>query len=93
MAGSSKEKPYRRLAIGMELDPDTPPQHLVEDCIKRMTNPIKPVIVDTGPCKENIMKGEDVDLLKFPVPMIHAGDAGRFICTWHLSVFEDPDTA
>lgn len=92
MAGSSKAKPFRRFAIAMEMDPDTPQQELVDEFIKRMTNPIKPVIISTGPCKENIIKGNDVDLFKFPAPMIHGGDGGRYICSWHVNVNQDPVT-
>jgi 3-polyprenyl-4-hydroxybenzoate decarboxylase len=37
---------------------------------------IKPILVSTDPCKQNIMKGADVDVLKFPIPLIHGGDSG-----------------
>jgi 4-hydroxy-3-polyprenylbenzoate decarboxylase len=92
LGGSGRENPFRRVAVAMEMDPDTPAEDLVEEIIARTQTPIKPVIVDTGPCKENILKGKDVDLLKFPAPMVHHGDGGRFIATWHVSVTKDPDS-
>ena len=37
------------------------------------------------------MSGEDVDLLKFPVPIIHELDGGRFIGTACIVVTRDPE--
>jgi len=82
---------YRRLAIAMGLDPDTSIRSIYEEYERREQHPVKPVIVDNGPCKENIVKGEDMDLHHFPAPMVHDGDGGRYIATWHLVVSRDPD--
>lgn len=90
--GGSVKGVYRRPAIAMGLDPDTHESVIIDEFIRRMNNPIKPVIVKTGPCKENILKGDDVDLTKFPAPMIHKGDGGRYICTWHAQIVKDPDS-
>lgn len=38
-------------------------------------NPIEPVVVKDGPCKEEIYKQDDVDLEKFPTPVRHEKDA------------------
>ncbi len=40
---------------------------------------IKPVLVSSGPVKEVIMKGNDVDLTKLPVPTYCEHDAGPFL--------------
>ncbi len=95
MGGSyvkGKKMPWRRLSIGMEMDPDSHHNDIVEEYIKRRKNPIKPVIVSSGPCKENIQIGKDVNLFKFPAPYIHFGDGGRYFCTWHVVVTKDPDS-
>ena len=42
---------------------------------------IPPQEVKTGPIFENILQGDAVDLLKFPVPQWHPEDAGRYIGT------------
>lgn len=34
----------------------------------RFSRPIEPVIVGSGPVKENILRGADVDLAQLPVP-------------------------
>ncbi len=83
---------FRRLAIAMELDPDSSYTEILDEYIERRKNPIKPILVNTGPCKENIYKGEEVDLLKFPVPLLHHGDGGRYIGTWNVGVCKDPDS-
>jgi 3-polyprenyl-4-hydroxybenzoate decarboxylase len=54
--------------------------------------PIKANVVKTGPVFENIERGNEVDLMKFPVPRWHAGDGGRYLGTAHLVVTRDPET-
>jgi 4-hydroxy-3-polyprenylbenzoate decarboxylase len=83
---------YRRLAIAMGLDPDSSIKDISEEYERRMSSPIKPILVSNGPCKENIMKGDDVDLFKFPAPMVHDGDGGRYIATWHFIITKDIDS-
>jgi len=83
---------YSRMAIAMGMAPDTHPREVVEEFTRRMKHPIKPVLVTDGPCKENILVGDEVDLLKFPVPMIHEGDGGRYIGTWHATITKDLDS-
>ena len=86
---------YRRLAIAMGMDPGTSIPQISEEYVKRTSGtPIQPVLVDRkkAPCKENILLGKDADLLKLPGPMVHDGDGGRYLCTWHFVVARDPDT-
>lgn len=47
-------------------------------------------IVETGPVFENIMEGDAVDLYKFPSPIWHPNDGGRYIGTGTYSVTVDP---
>jgi 4-hydroxy-3-polyprenylbenzoate decarboxylase len=84
---------YRRLAIALGLAPDAPSKAIQAESEHRLEHPVKPKVVKDGPCcKENVVLGEDVDLYRFPVPMIHDGDGGRYIGTWHLVVTQDPDS-
>lgn len=80
---------FRRMAIMMELKPDTHPKVLIEEYLRRRSQRIKPVLVKDASCKENIHIGNDVDLLEFPVPMLHEGDGGRYIGTWHVTISKD----
>jgi 4-hydroxy-3-polyprenylbenzoate decarboxylase len=83
---------YRRLAIALGLEPETTYVKILEEYGRRLDNPIKPRILPDGPCKENLMVSNDIDLFRFPVPMVHGGDGGRYIGTWHLLVTKDPDS-
>src|SRR6202042_589309 len=51
---------------------------------------LPPVTVATGPVKENIIKGSDIDLFDFPVPRWHRRDGGRYINTMQGTVTRDP---
>jgi UbiD family decarboxylase len=53
--------------------------------------PLPPVVVDSGPVFENTLTGPDVDLYKFPTPIWHEHDKGRFIGTGCAVVTKDPD--
>lgn len=53
---------------------------------------IAPQQVDTGPVMENVQRGKDVDLLKFPVPLFSEFDGGRYIGTSDCVIMKDPDT-
>ena len=53
---------------------------------------IPPTIVDSGPVFENVMMGDDVDVLAFPAPLWHEDDGGRYIGTGTYNVTQDPET-
>jgi 4-hydroxy-3-polyprenylbenzoate decarboxylase len=78
-----------RLSLALELPKDMPPLKVIEEFGRRRERRIKPLIVPTGPCKENILKGAEVDLWQFPTPLMHFGDGGRYIGTWHITVTRD----
>ncbi len=82
---------FRKVAVALGMAPDTSFPDLLKEYGERLKKPVKPVVVRDGPCKEIIVKEKDVDLFNFPAPMIHDGDGGRYICTWHILVSKDPD--
>ncbi len=51
-----------------------------------------PRVVKRGPILENVLKGKEVDLLKFPTPKWHKEDGGRYIGTADAVITRDPDT-
>lgn len=53
--------------------------------------PIPPLWVEDGPVTENILKGNEIDLLKFPAPKWHSKDGGRYIGTGSITITRDPD--
>ena len=52
---------------------------------------IKHEIIDDGPIFENILTGDDIDVTKFPAPIWHENDGGRYIGTGTYSVTKDPE--
>lgn len=83
---------FRRMAISLSMNPGISIRALQDEFELRTEHPVKPVFVKNAPCKENILRGEDVDLFRFPVPMIHDGDGGRHIGTWHIIITKDPSS-
>ena len=81
-----------RIALMLGLAKDTPYKELIQIWRERVKKPVKPVVVATGPCKENILKGDDVDLFQFPAPHWEKLDGGRYIGTFHGVITKDPDT-
>lgn len=51
-----------------------------------------PEVVATGPVKENVHFGKDVNLLEFPVPKWHEADGGRYIGTGDVVITKDLDS-
>ncbi len=45
----------------------------------------------SGPCQENRLVGDEVDLWRLPTPLIHDGDGGRYLNTWGTIVARTPD--
>jgi len=79
------------IALMLGLAKDTPRQEVLQLLRRRFKEPIEPGHVDTGPVKENIVKGNDVDLFQIPVPQWHPLDGGRYINSWLGVVTKDPD--
>ena len=48
-------------------------------------------IVADGPVLENVLTGADVDVTKFPAPVWHEKDGGRYIGTGTFSITRDPE--
>ncbi len=61
------------------------------DKIATGMNLIPPEWVGNGPVKENVVLGDEVDLLKFPAPKWHELDGGPYIGTGTMTIIKDPD--
>ncbi|MDO8691697.1 MAG: UbiD family decarboxylase [Dehalococcoidia bacterium] len=77
----------RRLAMAL----DTEPACLTDEWVKRTSQTVRPTLVSTGPCKENILVGDAVDVFRFPIPVWNGLDGGPFI-TLPIFVSRDPET-
>ena len=83
---------YDRFAIAMGLQENKPLKEIIDEFSSRIKNPLKPRVVDFGPCKENILYEKDLDITKFPVPIWNEMDGGRYFGTWHLLITKDPES-
>lgn len=83
---------FQRIALAMGLPIESSYKDIVFNYIKGIDNPIAPILVSDGPCKEVVHTGEDIDILGLPVPHLHPLDGGRYIGTFHLVVTKDPET-
>jgi UbiD family decarboxylase len=88
-----QQSSFRRLALCLGLPLESGALQLV-DLFRRKLNtlhPIPPRVVEKGPVLQNQMDDNNIDLLKFPVPLIHEGDGGRYIGTACIAVTRDPE--
>ena len=81
---------WKRMAIALDMPTASPKEMLVE-YRKRIKNPVRPVLLATGPCKEVIHKGDDVNIYDFPIMMLSPKDGGRYT-RWQLCITKDPET-
>ncbi|MCJ7594374.1 MAG: UbiD family decarboxylase, partial [Desulfobacterales bacterium] len=54
-------------------------------------HPIKPVMLERGPCQENVISGDEVNLFHLPIPRLNKHDASFYI-TKPMAITKDPDT-
>ena len=94
---TSSTNSARRLGLTLRMGADHNDASLVEQlrgAPNRWAGAAKdfdPVFVDSGPVFENVMQGDAVDLMKFPTPLWHALDGGRYIGTGTAVATIDPD--
>ncbi len=76
-----------RLALAM----NTGPRELLSTFLRAMENPVPPREVNTGPAKDVILTGKDVNLEALPQIVHHGGDSGPYV-TAAISFAKDPDS-
>lgn len=54
--------------------------------------PLPPRTVSRAPVMENVLEGDEIDILRFPAPVVHEHDAGRYIGTADGVITRDPET-
>ena len=85
----------KRLAMMLgHANPDKADLDELQDLIlEAIDKPIKPAVVsdEAAPCKEIKLFDEECDLYAFPAPLVHDGDGGRYLGTFHLVAQKDPD--
>lgn len=82
----------RQVQLMLGLPEGTSDSAIVRHLREAFKKPIPPRVVDSGPVKENIVEGDDINLWELPVPKWHGEDGGRYIDTFCGVVTEDKVT-
>jgi 2,5-furandicarboxylate decarboxylase 1 len=92
---------FPRLAAAIGLDPKSTVRDFIFDYMDKESGPIPPKLVDTGPVKDVILTGDDVDVTKLPTLKYHELDGGQVdpgfehmqgrYLTLAYDVMKDPD--
>jgi UbiD family decarboxylase len=91
---SAADQPLARVALSLGLPHDVTARDLVEHLAAVHTKvPIPPKVIssDAAPCKQNILLGAEATLERFPIPLVHEDDGGRYVNTWGIIVAKTPD--
>jgi UbiD family decarboxylase len=83
-----------RQALAFGVAPDLRGIALVQHVKNRLSDlqTVPPKEVTDAPVLQNILPGDQVNILKFPVPQWHEKDGGRYIGTFDAVICRDPDT-
>ena len=81
----------QHLALALGLPAEADEESILKRYLEWDEKQIAPKLVDTGPVKEVIVKGEDVDLAKLPIPIYSGLDAGPYL-TAGVEIAKDPAT-
>jgi UbiD family decarboxylase len=81
-----------RIALALGLPVKTSGRQIIDSLVEaRGRKRVPPKIVSRGPVKRNVLKGDEVDLLRLPAPLLHEGDGGRYLNTMGVIVAQTPD--
>ena len=89
---AARGREYGRLALHLGLPEQSGPREIVAAIRAAMrAAPIAPRPLASGPVKQNIWLGDEVDLTRFPVPLLHEHDGGRYFGTYGFHIVRSPD--
>ena len=85
---------YKRVALALGLPTDKPKLEILRLAARKVSSakPIAPREVSTSPLFENVLKGDDVNLLKFPALRFHENDGGRYFAPGGGLINRDSDS-
>jgi 4-hydroxy-3-polyprenylbenzoate decarboxylase len=79
-----------QVAIAFNTDADEGRIH--ERVVDGLKNRVPSEVVQSGPCKQVIHTGDDIDIYEFPSPVWHELDGGPFLGTTAGCITRDPQT-
>ncbi|NIO10337.1 MAG: UbiD family decarboxylase, partial [Deltaproteobacteria bacterium] len=77
------------LTLGLPVDLDEPGLIQAWREKRKSIRPIPPEYVKDGAIFENVLKGDDIDMWKFPTPRWHEHDGGRYLGTGDAIITRD----
>ncbi|MGW5253394.1 UbiD family decarboxylase [Streptomyces sp. NPDC004012] len=86
--------PLARISLSLGLPHTATAAELVEYLGQALDKPPLPprrVESASAPCKQNILRGEEARLDRFPIPFVHQNDGGPYANTWGVIVARTPD--
>src|SRR5216117_2861581 len=92
LANANATRKRLALTLGMPIDIERRP--LMDQFLEltEQGRALPPRVVKDGPVMENVLRGDDVDVLKFPSPQWHPLDGGRYLGTGVVDILKDPDS-
>lgn len=91
LRSSSKER-YGRIARTFGLQPTASWKDISMQISKGThAHAQPPRVLPTGPCKENVLKRDEIDLHQLPAPKLHMDDGGKYLQTYGIHVLQTPD--
>ncbi|KXT06047.1 hypothetical protein AC578_1283 [Pseudocercospora eumusae] len=89
---SSPTERFGRIARTFGLQPTASWKEISERIARGAHAPAHPPrVLSTGPCKSNVLTGDEIDLHKLPSPKLHMGDGGKYLQTYGVHVLQTPD--
>ncbi|WVQ91235.1 hypothetical protein IAS59_005033 [Cryptococcus gattii] len=89
---NDKKTRFGRLARHIGLEPTASIKQILDKIISAdKLESIEPTVLESGPCKQNIIHEKDVHLNALPAPWIHKDDGGKYIQTYGMHVVQSPD--
>lgn len=86
-----RRKAWVRTNVALERDLEGTYEDLQEHIFDALEQGgLKPLEVSSGPCKDNVILGDQVNLNDFPFPLIHEQDGGKY-SSQHVIIVEDPE--
>ena len=88
---SSKDR-YGRLTLHLALPPTASLREILHKMLSASSMPpIPPNIVPCGPCKDNFLTEDQIDLMKLPAPQIHQADGVKCIKSYGMHIVQLPN--
>ena len=81
-----------RMALALGFPKDVGNGEIVSYVMQKNRERVAPTVVRTGPVKDVVVRGGEIDQAEFPVPRWHFKEGGRYIHTFSGIVTRDPDT-